>query len=128
MAGDLQIFLLERHLQTRRHPDLFAHQIDAENRLGHRMFDLQAGVHFDKEEFAVLIQIFDGAGTDVVDLGNGIGADLADFFAQSRGDHRAGGFLEHLLVTALQGTIALAQMHGTALAIAKNLNLDMAGV
>jgi hypothetical protein len=41
-------------------------------------------------------------------------------------DGGAGGFLEHLLVAALQRTIALAQMHGAALAVAEDLHLDMA--
>ncbi len=61
-----------------RNADLLAHEVDAEDRFGDRMFDLQAGVHLDEVELAVLVQELDRARADVVDLGHGIGADLAD--------------------------------------------------
>jgi hypothetical protein len=43
-------------------------------------------------------------------------------------DDRGGGFLEHLLVAALQRAVALAEMDGVALAVAEHLELDMARV
>ena len=44
------------------------------------MFDLQAGVHFDEEEFAIFIQELDGPDAEVSDLLDGIDNDLADLF------------------------------------------------
>ena len=41
-------------------------------------------------------------------------------------EHGRGGFLDHLLVPALQGAVALAQMHDAALAVADHLHLDVA--
>jgi hypothetical protein len=90
------------------------------------MFDLQAGVHLDEVELAILIKELDGPGANVVDGSHGIGADLADLGARFFGDDRAGGFLEDLLVAALQRTVALAKVDRLALAIAKDLNLDVA--
>jgi hypothetical protein len=46
-----------------------------------------------------------------------------------RGDQRGGGgFFQHLLVAALQRAVALAQMDGVALAVAEDLDLDVARV
>ena len=109
MAVDLKVFLPERHRLARGHKDLFAHQVDTENTFRNRVFDLKSGVHFDEVELAVLIEKLDGAGADIVDVGHGIRTDLADPGAGFGVDGGAGRFLEHLLVTALQGTIPLAR-------------------
>jgi hypothetical protein len=52
----------ERHRFAGGDADLLAHQIDAEDRLGHRVFDLQTGVHLDEVELAVLVEELDRAG------------------------------------------------------------------
>ncbi|MPL84613.1 hypothetical protein SDC9_30578 [bioreactor metagenome] len=124
-AADLQVFLAEFHRLTGRDADLFAHQIDAEDRLGHRVFHLQPGVHLDEVEFAVLEQELDRAGARIAELGHRVGADLADPRALFGGDAGAGSLFQHLLVAALQRAVALAQMHGAALAIAEDLDLDV---
>ena len=57
---------------------------------------------------------------------HGVGADLADVLALLivEGGRRA--FLPHLLMAALQRAVAFPQMNGVALAVAENLNLDVA--
>ena len=55
-----------------------------------------------------------------------VGDDLADLRARLGVQGRRGRFLQHLLVAALQRTVALAQMHDIALAVAQNLHFDMA--
>ena len=58
--------------------DLLAHQVDAGHRLGDRMLDLQAGVHLDEVELAVLEQELHGAGAAVLELAHRRGGELAD--------------------------------------------------
>ena len=41
-------------------------------------------------------------------------------------DQRGWGFLDHLLVAALQGALALAQVHGGAVGVREDLHLDVA--
>ena len=48
--------------------DLFAHQVDAADHLGHRMFHLKPRVHLDKRELSVLEQEFQRAGVAVAEL------------------------------------------------------------
>ena len=43
-------FLRERQLLARRDADHLLDQIDAGDRLGHRVLDLEAGVHFEEVE------------------------------------------------------------------------------
>ena len=58
--------------------DLLVHEVEAGDRLGDGMFDLQARVHFDEIELAILIEKFDGAGARIAEFGNGACADIAD--------------------------------------------------
>ena len=66
----MQVNLLLRAGQafTRRYSDLLAHQVDAADHFGHRVLDLQPGVHFDEVELAVLIEELDGAGAAIAHL------------------------------------------------------------
>ena len=72
--------------------DLIAHDIDGRDLLRHRMFDLEARIHFDEIEMALLIQEkFDRAGIVVVHrLGDGDGG-VAHLRAQLRREYRARG-------------------------------------
>ncbi len=58
--------------------DLLAHEIDAGHHLGDRMLDLDAGVHLDEIELAVLVEELDGAGAVIAELAHGGGGDVAD--------------------------------------------------
>jgi hypothetical protein len=89
------------------------------------MLHLQAGVHLDEVELVVLEQELDGARADVVDLGHGVGADLADPVAQLGRDDGPRRLLQHLLVAPLERAVALAQMDRVALAVAEDLDLDV---
>ena len=68
---------------------------------------------------------FDGAGAHVIDRLRRL--DSRGTYGLARGciHARRRRFLNHLLVAALQGTIALEQMHDIAVHIAENLNLDV---
>src|SRR3978361_2391396 len=89
------------------------------------MLDLDAGVHLDEGEFAVLVEELDGASTGIVELAHRRRTDLADADTVLLVDRRGGAFFPDLLVAALQRAIALAEMDRPALAVAKNLDLDV---
>jgi hypothetical protein len=55
VAVDGQFVLLLRQRLAGGHAQLPFHQVGAGDHLGHRMFDLQAGVHLHEVERAVLI-------------------------------------------------------------------------
>ena len=72
------VLLRDRQAAAGGDADLLVHEVDAGDRLGDRMLDLQAGVHLDEVELAVLVEELDGAGAGIAELGDGVGADLAD--------------------------------------------------
>ena len=125
VPGRLELGLGERHLLAGGDADLLLHQVDVEDRLGHRVLDLQPGVHLDEEELAVLVEELDGAGAGVVDLRHRVGADAADPHPGARVDGGGGGLLENLLVAALQRAVALAEVDSAAPAVAEDLHLDV---
>src|SRR5256885_2458412 len=75
-----------------------------------RSLDLDAGVHLDEVELAVLIQELHGAGAAVADRAAGFHAPLAHEAPLAQRDARSGGFLDHFLVAPLHRAIALAQV------------------
>ena len=92
------------------------------------MLDLDARIHLDEIEFAVVVEKLDCAGALVIHLAHGIGANLADFETLCEIERGRGAFLEHLLMAALQRAIALAKVDRMALTVAKHLHFDMARI
>ena len=90
------------------------------------MLDLDAGIHLDEIELAVLVEKFNCARPGIIQLAHRRRAGFANLAALAVVQGRRGPFLPDLLVAALQRAIALAQMHGMALAIAENLDFNMA--
>ena len=106
--------------------DLLDHEVDVGDRLGHRMLDLDAGVHLDEIELAVLVEEFDRADAEIFELAHRLRHGLADAVAGGDVERGRGAFLPDLLVAALQRAVALAEMDGAALAVAEHLDLDVA--
>ena len=127
MAGEGDVLLGEAQRRAGGDPDLLAHDVDVGDHLGHRMLDLQARVHLDEIELAVLEQELDGADAAVAELAAWRRPrprrSCARWAALRAG---RGGLLQHLLVAALQRAVALAQMHDIAVAVGQHLDLDMA--
>ena len=95
-------------------------------RLGHRVFDLEAGVHLDEVELAILeekLQRSRVAVAELLDRGAGDGADLGALVVVER---RRARLFQHFLVAALERAIALAEMDHGALVVGEDLHLDMA--
>src|SRR5690606_21387357 len=109
-------------------PDLLADEIDAGDHLRHRMLDLEPGVHLDEVEFVILVKELDRSGTAIAHVGHRLDDDLPHLLALSGADDRGGGFLEHLLVAALERAVTLAEMNRLAGAVAEHLELDMARI
>ena len=108
--------------------DHLAHQVDAGDELGHRMLDLDAGVHLDEIEVAglVVIEIFERAGAAIMHRLRQRDGGGAQLLPDVVGQHRRGRLFPHLLAAALQRAFALEAMDH-ALAVAEDLHLDVAG-
>ena len=70
--------LRERQVAAGGDADLLEHQVDAGDHLGHRMLDLDARVHLDEVELAVLVEELDRADAEIVELAHRLGDGLAD--------------------------------------------------
>ena len=92
------------------------------------MFHLHPGVHLHEVHLALGEQELHGAGVFVT---HGLGCahrQVADVGALFRGQLRARGDFDELLVTALDRAIALEQMHHVAKAVTEDLRFDVLGV
>ena len=126
MARKCDVVLAVSEARSRRDADLFLDEIETGQHFGHRMFDLQARIHLDEIEGAILVQELDGSDTGVAELRHGLGDALADRGALGGVEGRRGRLLPHLLVSTLQRAIAFAEVNGLAAAVAQHLNLDVA--
>ena len=129
MAREPHLLLRERQALAARHAELPFDEVEAGDRLGHRMLDLQARVHLEEVEGAVgAEQELDRAGAAIADrLGRGDGGG-AHAGAQVGIDGGRGRFLDHLLVAALHRAVALAEMDDVAVVVGEDLDLDVARV
>ena len=126
MADELHVLLRELEVAAGGDADLLDHEVDVGDRLGHRMLDLDARVHFDEIELAVLVEEFDRADAEIFELAHRLRDRLADAVAAGDVERGRGAFLPDLLVAALQRAVALAEMDGAAVAVAEHLDFDVA--
>jgi hypothetical protein len=118
--------LVEPQPLARRDPQLRVHEIDSGHPLGDRMFDLKACVHLQEVEAAVVgDEELHGAGVGVADTARRGDRGGGEAVAQRRAHHRRWGFLDDLLVPSLDRALALAEMHGGAVLISEDLDLDV---
>ncbi|MCY1554198.1 hypothetical protein D9M68_907520 [compost metagenome] len=72
------------------------------------MLYLDTGIHFHKIEFTVFVyQEFNGSGTFIAYSLCAGHRCLAHLFAEFVGNYRGGGFLDQLLMSSLDGAVAL---------------------
>ena len=100
--------------------------VKSRHHFGNAVLHLQTGVHFHKIKVVLFVQQkFHGTGVDVADclsrLDCGYHHLLSGFFVK-RG---AGAFLDHLLILALNGALALAQTDDVVIFIAKQLHFNV---
>src|SRR5205085_11918343 len=108
-----------------RDAQLRTDDVDAADHFADRVLDLQGGGHLDKKELAVLIEELERAGAAVAEFAEGLDRKRRQPLALDAVQRRRRGFLEHLLVRALQGAVALAEVDDAAPAIAENLDFDV---
>jgi hypothetical protein len=132
MAGHGDLRLRQGQRLARGHAQLPLDQIEAGDRLGHGMLDLQARVHLDevprglRREAAPLNQKFHRSGALVAHgLGAGDGG-CGDLRPQLRRHVGRRRLLDHLLVAPLQRAVALEEVHDVATGVAEHLHLDVA--
>ena len=135
VAAQLDVVLRERERLARGDADLLAHDVDAGGHLGHAVLHLHPRVHLEEEVLvlAVLVlgqQPLDRSGAAVVHGPRRVGGDLADALAHRLVDdpRRGGRLLDQLLVAALDGAVALAQVDDVALRVREHLDLHVARV
>ncbi len=75
-------------MQTLGDEDLQPDQIEPGDLFGHRVFDLQAGVHFQEVEVSVLEEELHRARADVVDRPGGVDRGLAHALTEFLVDRR----------------------------------------
>ena len=109
--------------------ELLADEVDAGDLLGDGVLDLEAGVDLEEEELArvVVDQELDRARRRVPDGPGQAEGGLAHRGAHGLVDHRRRRLLDDLLVAALDRALALAEVHEGAVAVAEDLDLDVAG-
>ena len=109
--------------------NLVLHEITTIDLFGDRVFDLNAGVHFHEVEIPVIVdEILDGAGILISDAFAEFDRGIAHLFAKLGGHERRWTFLHDLLVTALQGAIALTEVYDAAVLVAEDLKLNVVGI
>ena len=127
VAGERDGGLGDRQRFAGGHAQLPFHQVEPGDHFGDRVLDLQPGVHFQEEETVVRrrrIPPFLRRHSRP----RFAAATAADPIWSRCAGRQSGrrGFLEHLLVAALRRTVALEQMHGVAVGVGEDLDLDMA--
>src|SRR5690606_22653769 len=78
-----------------------------------------------EEELAVLVEEFHSPHAEIADLLDGLDDDSADLFTGLGVNGGGGGLLQHLLVAALERTVALAQVADVAEGVGHDLDLDV---
>ena len=109
--------------------DLRLNDVDAGDFFGDGVFHLNTGVHLDEVERACvhIHQEFDGARAFIVHMGTDFAAQFAQLFALRFGQVRRRRAFNDLLVAALNRTVTLIEVIDVAMAVAKDLNLDVTG-
>jgi hypothetical protein len=128
-SARLHVQLLDLELLARRDPDHLLDKVDAGDQLGDGMLHLQARVHLQEVEAPVLAgHEFHRTRAVVADGPGQRDRLLAHRLAGPGVEQRRGRLLDHLLVAALDGAFALAEMDDVAVPVAEHLDLDVARI
>ena len=119
--------LRERQLLAGGDADHQLDQVEPGDALGHRVLDLQPGVHLEEVEALVLADHeLHRAGALVVHRPGERHRLLAHRLARRVADEGRRRLLDHLLVAALDRALALVQVDDVAVRVAEHLDLDVA--
>lgn len=102
-------------------------EVEVEDGFGDGVFDLEAGVHLQEVRASVGgDEELDGAGAFVGDRAGGGDGRGVQGLPEGFGQARCGGFLDDLLVAALEGAVAGAECPDGAVGVGEDLDLDVA--
>ena len=121
----LDVFLFHRQRQAGGDADLFADDVDPGDFFGDGVLHLDPGVHLHEVHLALGEQELHGAGVLVTHSLGRTHRQVADVGALFRGQLRARGDLDQLLVAALDRAVTLEQVHDIAEAVAEDLRFDV---
>ncbi len=128
MAPELHVLLVKGERPTEGELDLGTDDVDAGDHLGDRVFHLETGVDLHEVEVHVLVdQELHGAGVGVVGGLGRLDRGGADVGQQLLVGNQRRGDLDELLVAALDGAVAGAQMDHLAVVVGDDLHLDVLG-
>ena len=110
--------------------DLQLHQVDAGGDLGDRVLDLQPSIDLEEREDLLLrlVEVLDSAGAAVSGGADQVGRHASKVVGLLLGEQRRAGFLDHLLVSALDGAVAHSRCPDIAVVVGDHLDLDVSGV
>ena len=127
MAGKSHLLLAKRKRLASGDAQLPLHDVDPGDHFGHRVLDLNAGVHLQKPVAAVGVdQELHCPGARIVDGPGRRRGGLAQPSAKAGADARRRRFLDDLLMAALHGTVALSEMNDVSVPVPEYLHLHMA--
>ncbi len=125
MAVVLDVVLRERERLARRDPQLLGDEVERRDHLGDAVLHLQAGVHLEEPELAVLVQTLHGACVHVATRAGHLDRGFVHRRAHVVAEVARRALLDELLVPALRGAVALAERHDVAVRVGEHLQLDV---
>ena len=129
MAAQLDVLLTHRERLAERDEDLLANEVELGDHLGDRVLDLDPCVHLHEEVVAVARQQALDRPRRAVPAGSGsLDADCADPLPELLVDRGRRRLLDQLLMAALDGAVALAEVDDIAVRVREHLHLDVARV
>ena len=114
-----------------RDEHLLLDEVDAGDHFGHRMLDLQAGVHLHEEELVGPVSghdELDRACAGVIHAARRIAGRGADSGPRCRVQQRRRRLFDHLLMPALQAALPFTEVHHVAETVGEHLHLDVSRV
>src|SRR5262249_19696521 len=109
--------LPDRERRARRDAQLERYEVDAGDRLGDRMLHLEAGIDLEEVERGPGDKKFDRARAPIAYRSGRRDRGAVEGLTKLGGEARRGGFLDDLLVTALDRALTLAEMDDTTTVI-----------
>ena len=129
VAAEDDVALRNRERLPRGDRKLLADEVEAGDRLGHGVLDLDARVHLHEEVVAVRCQeTLDRAGGAVAGGAGGIDGDLADSRPERVVDGGRRRLLDELLMAPLDGAVPFPEVDDVAVRVREHLDLDVARI
>src|SRR5262249_26572668 len=124
MAAQLDVILRKRQLLAGRNAQLQVNQVETRHKLGNGTFYLKACVHLQKIEIALRVhKELDGSGVGVPSRARSLHGNSSHALSEIFVHESRRGFFNDLLMAALHGALALAEIDYVAVFVGQNLNL-----